>query len=135
MKSAGNGGVLNGSLQMLHIHVLLLAAPLGAGHMAQAGADRHEGRATVRETAHYPGAAVDLPVELLNDIVGTDASPVFAPSPHFLSSLFQLHGTQLLHRGFDFLPSGFLLSWAWIALSILATSFTLERGVTENTLR
>ena len=29
----------------------------------------------------------------------------------------------------------FLLSWAWIALSILATNFTLERGVTEKTLR
>ena len=78
---------------------------------------------------------MDLPVELLNDIVGTDASAVFAPSPHFLSSLFQLHGTQFLHHGFDFLPSDFMLSWAWIALSILATSFTLERGGTEITLR
>ena len=34
-----------------------------------------------------------------------------------------------------FSRAAFLLSWAWIALSILATSFTLERGVTENTLR
>ena len=33
-----------------------------------------------------------------------------------------------------FSRAAFLLSWAWIALSILATSFTLERGVTENTL-
>jgi hypothetical protein len=34
-----------------------------------------------------------------------------------------------------FSRAAFLLSWAWIALSILAASFTLERGVTENTLR
>lgn len=34
-----------------------------------------------------------------------------------------------------FSRAAFLLSWAWIALSILATSFTLERGVTENTFR
>ena len=33
VKSAGNGGILKGSLQMLHVHVLLVA-PLGAGHMA-----------------------------------------------------------------------------------------------------
>ena len=39
MKSAGNGGVLNGSLQMLHIHVLLIS-PLGAGYMTQPGTDQ-----------------------------------------------------------------------------------------------
>ena len=77
MKSASNGGVLKGSLQVLHVHVLLVA-PLGAGHMAQPGADQHEGGVAVRETAHHTGAAADLPVESLNYIVGTDASPVFA---------------------------------------------------------
>ena len=77
MKSAGNGGILKGSLQVLHVHVLLVA-PLGAGHMAQPGADQHEGRVAVRETSHHPSAAADLPVESLNDVIGTDASPVFA---------------------------------------------------------
>ena len=62
---------------MLHVHILLVA-PLGAGHMAQAGADQHQSRIAVRETAHYPGAAANLPVEPLNDIVGADTSPVFA---------------------------------------------------------
>ena len=36
---------------------------------------------------------------------------------------------------FAFSLVAFLLSRAWIALTILATSFTLERGVTEKTLR
>ena len=68
MKSANNGGVLNGSLQVLHVHVLFVA-PLGAGHMAQAGTDQHEGGVTIRESTNHTGAAADLPVEPLNDIV------------------------------------------------------------------
>ena len=77
MKSASNGGVLKGRLQVLHVHVLLVA-PLGAGHMAQPGTDQHEGGVAVRETAYHPSAAADLPVQPLNDIVGADASPVLA---------------------------------------------------------
>lgn len=61
MKSASNGGVLRSGLQVLHVHVLLVA-PLGAGHMAQPGADQHEGGVAVRETAHYTGSAADIPV-------------------------------------------------------------------------
>lgn len=68
MKSASNGGILNSSLQMLHIHVLLVA-PLGTGHMSQPGADKHEGRIAVRETAHHTSAAADLPVQPFNNIV------------------------------------------------------------------
>ena len=67
LKSAGNRDVLQGSLQVLHIHVFLVA-PLGAGHMAQAGADQHEGGITIRERPHHTGPAADLPVEPLNDI-------------------------------------------------------------------
>ena len=77
MKSASNGGVLNGSLQVLHVHVLLVA-PLGAGHMAQPGTDQHKGRVAVWETAYYTSAAADLTVQPLNNIVGADASPVLA---------------------------------------------------------
>ena len=61
MKSASNGGVLKGCLQVLHIHVLLVA-PLGAGHMTQSGTDQHKSRIAVRETANHTGAAADLPV-------------------------------------------------------------------------
>ena len=66
MKSAGNRGVLQGSLEVLHVHVFLVA-PLGAGHMAQAGTDQHEGGVAIREGAHHPGPAADLPVEPLNN--------------------------------------------------------------------
>ena len=41
MKSASNGGIFKGGLQVLHIHVLLVA-PLGAGHMTQSGTDQHK---------------------------------------------------------------------------------------------
>lgn len=52
MKSAGNGGIAQGGLQMLHVHGFL-AAPLGTGHMAESGADQHEGRIAIRENAHH----------------------------------------------------------------------------------
>ena len=108
MKSAGNGGVLYGSLQVLHIHAPLVA-PLGAGHMAKPGTDQHKGRVSVWETAHHTGAASDLLVQSFNDIVDTDVSPVLAGKIavdqrffnticHLLSSLFQFHGAQLLHH-------------------------------------
>ena len=61
MKSTSNGDILQGRLQMLHIHVLLVA-PLGASHMAQSGTNQHQGGVTIRETSHYPSAAADLPV-------------------------------------------------------------------------
>ena len=76
MKSASNGGVLKSRLQVLHVHVLLVA-PLGTGHMAQPGTDQHEGGVAVRETAHHAGMVADFPVEPLNDVIGTDAGPVF----------------------------------------------------------
>ena len=34
-----------------------------------------------------------------------------------------------------FSRDAFLLSWAWMALSIFATFFTLDLGTTENTFR
>ena len=116
MKSAGNGGVFNGNLQVLHIHVLLVA-PLGASHMAKSGTNQHEGGVAVWEAAHHTSAAADLPVQSLNDIIGADASPVFAGKIavgqrfldavlHLPGSLFQLHRTQPL----AFSRAAFLLS-------------------------
>ena len=74
---ASNRDILNGCLQVLHVYVLFVA-PLGAGYMAQQGTDQHEGRVAIRETAHHAGAAADLPVQPLNDIVGADTGPVLA---------------------------------------------------------
>ena len=124
MKSASNGGVLNGSLQVLHIHVLFVA-PLGAGHMAQPGTDQHQSRVTVRETTHHTGAAADLPVQPLNDIVGTDARPVFAgkiavgksllmPSSTFLAASFSFMERSSSTTALAFCRAAFLLSWAWM---------------------
>lgn len=61
----------------------------------------------------------DLPVGPFNDVIGTDAGPVFtgkiAVSQRFLdailyllSGLFLLHSAQLLHHGSGFLPGSFL---------------------------
>lgn len=108
MKSAGNGGVLKGSLQVLHVHVFF-AAPLGAGHMAQPGTDQHQCRVTVREATHHASAAAGLPVQQFNHIVGADTRPVLAweiavgqrflnTILHLLGCLLQLHSTQFLHH-------------------------------------
>ena len=145
MESADNGGVVESSLQMLHVHVLLVA-PLGAGHMAESGTDQHKGRIAIRESAHHPSAAADLSVEPFDHIVGADSSPVFvgefAIGQCFLYTVLDLFAASFsfISRSWAITSSAFsraalLLSWAWIALSILATSFTLERGTTENTLR
>ena len=71
MKSAGNGGVVQNCLQVLHVHVFL-AAPLGARHMAKSGADQHQGRVSVRERLHHARPAADLPVQPLDHVVGAD---------------------------------------------------------------
>ena len=77
MKSASNRGILKGRLQVLHVHVLLVA-PLGTGYMAQPGTDQHESGIAIWEAPHHTGAATNLPVQPFNNIVGADTSPVFA---------------------------------------------------------
>ena len=72
MKSAGNRGIVQSRLQVLHVH-LFLVAPLGARHMAQPRADQHQGGVTVREGPHYAGTAADLTVQPLDHIVGANA--------------------------------------------------------------
>ena len=75
MKSAGNEGVVQSRLQVLHVHVFLVA-PLGARHMAEPGADQHQGGVAVRERSHHAGSAADLPVQPLDHVVGADARPI-----------------------------------------------------------
>ena len=77
MKSAGNRGVVHDRLQMLHVHVFLVA-PLGARHMAEPGADQHQGGVAVRECPHHAGAPTDLTVQPLDHVVGADARPAYA---------------------------------------------------------
>ena len=118
MKSAGNRGVVQSRLQVLHVHVFLVV-PLGARHMAQPRADQHQGGVAVRERPHHAGPAADLPVQPLDHVVGTDAGPVFAGKIavsqcllnavlDLLGSLLQFHGAQLGDHGFRLLTGGFL---------------------------
>ena len=58
MRSAGNRGVVQSRIQVLHVHVFLVA-PLGARHMAEPGADQHQGGVAVRECPHHAGPAAD----------------------------------------------------------------------------
>ena len=109
MKSAGNRGIVHDRLQVLHVHVFL-AAPLGARHMAEPGADQHQGGVAVRECPHHAGSAADLTVQPLDHVVGADARPVLAGKIavgqrllnavlDLLGSLLQLHGAQLGDHG------------------------------------
>ena len=66
---------------MLHVHVFL-AAPLGARHVAEPGADQHQGGVAVRERPHHAGSAADLTVQPLDHVVGTDARPMLARGSH-----------------------------------------------------
>ena len=69
MRSAGNRGFLQGSLQVLHIHILFVA-PLGTGYMTQPGTDQHKGGVSIWETPYHTGTAANLPVQSLNNVVG-----------------------------------------------------------------
>ena len=107
MKSTGNRGVVQSRLQVLHVHVFF-AAPLGAHHMAEPGADQHQGGVAVRERPYHSRPSADLTVQPLDRVVGTDARPVFAGKIavgqrllnavlDLLGSLLQLHGAQLVN--------------------------------------
>ena len=109
MKSAGNRGVVQSRLQVLHVHVFLVA-PLGSCHVAQPRADQHQGRISIRERPHHAGSAADLTVQPLDHVVGADARPVFAGKVtigqcllnavlDLLGGLLQLHGAQLGNDG------------------------------------
>ena len=86
MKSAGNRGVVQSRLQVLHIHVFLVA-PLSTSHVAEPGADQHQGGISVRECPHHTGAPANLTVQPLDHIVGADS-----PAVHFaFSHLTEYH--------------------------------------------
>ena len=105
MKSTGNRGVVQSRLQVLHVHVFLVA-PLGARHMAEPGADQHQGGVAIGECPHHAGAPTDLTVQPLDHVVGADAGPMLAGKIavgqrllnavlDLFGSLLQLHGAQL----------------------------------------
>ena len=75
MKSASNGGLLKGRLEVLHV---FLITQLGANYITKSGINRHKSSIAVREATHHTGTAAMLPVQPFNYIVGTDTGPVFA---------------------------------------------------------
>ena len=61
MKSASNGSIVESRLQVLHVHVLLVA-PLGAGNIVQPDTDQHKSSVSIRKGPHHTGVAAYLPV-------------------------------------------------------------------------
>ena len=59
MRSAGNRGVVQSRLQVLHVHVFLVA-PLGARHMAEPGADQHQSGVAIEEKSAVEYIPCDL---------------------------------------------------------------------------
>ena len=145
MKSAGNRGVVQSRLQVLHVHVFLVA-PLGARHMAETGADQHQSGVAIGECPHHTGAPTDLTVQPLDHIVGTDARPMLAGKIavgqrllnavlDLLGGLLQLHGAQLGDHGLRLLAGRLLTLLGVDRLEHFATILTLDFGTTEKTLR
>ena len=85
---------MEASSMSTHIQVLLVA-PLSADHMTKSGADQHEGGVAIWNVAYYTGAAVNLPVQPFNHIIGADTGPVFAGE---IAAGHRLLNAILLHR-------------------------------------
>lgn len=73
MKSASNGDVLKGCLQVLHV-----VDPLGISYIAKPDTDQHESRVAVQNTTHRTSAAMNFSVQPPNDVVRADTSPMVA---------------------------------------------------------
>ena len=119
MRSAGNRGVVQSRLQVLHVHVFLVA-PLGARHMAEPGTDQHQGGIAIRERPYHTGTSANLTVQPLDHIVGADTCPMLAWKVavgkrffnailHFLRCFFQLHRFQLGDDSFCFFTGGIFI--------------------------
>ena len=130
---------------MLHIHVFFVS-PLNTRHMPEPSTDQHQRGVPIGERANYASPPADFAVQAFNDVVRPYSSPVFEGEGRIGQGFFYAV-LDLFAASFNFIDrrasttslafarAAALLSWAWIALSILDTSFTLERGTTENTLR
>ena len=102
MKSAGNEGVVQSRLQVLHVHIFF-AAPLRARYMAKPGADQHQSGVAVRERSHHAGSTANFTVQPLDHVVGTDARPMragkIAVGQRFLNAVLDLLGSLLQFHG------------------------------------
>ena len=144
MKSAGKGGVVQ-CLQMLHVHVLLVS-PLRTRNVPRPGADQHQRRVPVWETAYHARPAADFAGQPFNDIVGADSRPVFrgevAVSQRFFYTVLNLFsGFLALHRlpfrydSFGLLARGLFALLRMDRLEHLGNELPRGLGDTLNTLR
>ena len=117
MKSVGNRDVVQSRLQMLHVHVLLVA-PLCSRHMTQPCTDQHQRRVPIEERSRRTCPAADLTVQPFDHIVGADTRPVLAGKItagqrlldavlDLLGSFLQLHRSQLGNDSSCLLEGGF----------------------------
>lgn len=101
---------------------------------------------TIRECSNRFYSAFDFLVDAFNGVACPDLFPVFSwivhicerlfdAFLHFLGSDRQLHFAELLCYKSNFSRADFLLSWAWMAFSIIVTVRIFVLGVTVNTLR
>ena len=137
MTSAGIGGIVHGHLQMLHVHVFLVA-PLGARHMAKPRADQHQSGVFVGKCPYHTGSAADPTVQPLNHIVGADVRPMLAWKIAVSQRLLDLPAASFSFIALSSATTAFAFSWeafplscAWIILSMLAAILTLDSGTTE----
>lgn len=126
MKSTNNRGILNGRLLVLLFMYFLLPHWVPSTWCS---------RTQISIKGELPfgklpttRAAMDLSIQPLNHVIGTDTSPGFAgkitvdqhlPNTvlHLLNGFFQLHGAAFFYHSLN-LQAALLLSWARIALSL-----------------
>ena len=128
---------------MGHVHVAL-AAPLGADDVAQAGGDEDQGAVSVGKCSDSPGAPADLAHDALERIIGAQAAPMLGGKLEILERLLDALGDEsaapasFISRSFATTSTALAWaagrsSWAWIALSMAATSRTLDVGTAVHT--
>ena len=138
-------GLVIDIFQVLHVEILLVT-PLRTGDMAMPRIDRHQHGVAIRKSTDHAGMAAHFHIHSFYCVVCSDACPVlkrkhcvcqlfFNTVFHHFGGFFQFISRSASTTALAFSNGAALLSCAWIALSILATCFTLERGTTENTLR
>ena len=67
--------------------------------MAKPGTDQYQSRVAVRKCSHHTGTPADFTIQLLNHVVGMDASPMLAGKiavdQSFLNAVLDLLGSLL----------------------------------------
>ena len=115
VRSAGYSGGFLHSLQVLHVHVLLVA-PLGLSNMTQVGTHKHESGVSV-QAANHSRPPANLAVEPLQDVVRPDACPMLGwevgAGQRFLHAVLdslgrlrQPHGPERFRHLFRLFPAG-----------------------------